>query len=53
MSRPLAAVQLSRSLYGSARRILSFMAVLLGVMANAAWIAVLCWLIYGVVADQI
>ena len=57
MSVAIFANRSGRSYQASARRLLPFAAVLFGGMANAVWIGVLLWLIYGalygVVIDNI
>ena len=53
MSLDILATEPKRTSPAFTRRLLSFAVVMIGLMANAAWIAFLFWLAYEVVVDQI
>lgn len=46
------AVALPRSFLGNTRTALALATLLIGGLANAAWILLLCWKVYGIIADQ-
>ena len=52
MSQPLVAGPGHLSVRGRALRIASFTVVFTGIAANAAWITMLLWLVYRMVADS-